>query len=105
MNLKDQGSPGQDISAKTEAPRITAMKYYDRGCCETRKFISSNDLNYYEGCIVKYVVRWRHKSGLKDLYKARDYLNWLIEGQENLNAKSRPEPIEMSDHTRAFGEY
>lgn len=68
------------MSQKT--PSMDAMKYYDRGCCETRKFITSNELSYYEGCVIKYVVRWRFKDGLKDLYKARDYVNWLIEENE-----------------------
>lgn len=28
--------------------------------------------------IIKYTYRWKKKDGLKDLYKARDYLNALI---------------------------
>ena len=33
---------------------------------------------FTEGNIMKYVSRWDKKDGLKDLYKARDYLNALI---------------------------
>lgn len=33
---------------------------------------------FAEGNIMKYVFRWEEKDGLKDLYKARDYLNALI---------------------------
>ena len=33
---------------------------------------------FAEGNVMKYVFRWRDKDGLKDLYKARDYLNAVI---------------------------
>lgn len=41
-------------------------------------FVVSNALGFMEGNIVKYVSRYLKKDGLKDLYKARDYLNKLI---------------------------
>ena len=37
---------------------------------------------FAEGNIMKYVYRWREKDGVKDLYKARDYLNALIASEE-----------------------
>jgi hypothetical protein len=37
---------------------------------------------FTEGNIMKYVYRWRDKDGIKDLYKARDYLNALIAYEE-----------------------
>ena len=37
---------------------------------------------FAEGNIMKYVFRWREKDGIKDLYKARDYLNALIAYEE-----------------------
>ena len=40
------------------------------------------NLTYFEANIVKYVVRWRKKNGLEDLYKAREYLNNLIAEEE-----------------------
>lgn len=41
-------------------------------------YISSNNLGFLEGNIVKYVTRWRDKNGLQDLEKARHYLDKLI---------------------------
>ena len=38
---------------------------------------------FAEGNIMKYVYRWRDKDGLRDLYKARDYLNALIASEES----------------------
>tara|TARA_R110002020_G_scaffold132966_1_gene296758 strand:+ start:443 stop:580 length:138 start_codon:yes stop_codon:yes gene_type:complete len=40
------------------------------------------DLSFVEGCIVKYIVRWKVKNGLEDLKKARWYLDKLIKQQE-----------------------
>lgn len=37
---------------------------------------------FAEGNVMKYVFRWREKDGIKDLYKARDYLNALITHEE-----------------------
>lgn len=45
-------------------------------------FIHEQQLNFSEGNVVKYVCRWRKKDGLKDLYKARDYLDHLIKLEE-----------------------
>jgi len=39
----------------------------------------SENLGYLEGCITKYVARWRKKNGLQDLEKAQHYLTKLIE--------------------------
>lgn len=36
-------------------------------------------LDYFQGCITKYVFRWRLKGGVEDLKKARHYLDKYIE--------------------------
>lgn len=33
---------------------------------------------YCIGNIMKYILRYRHKGGEKDLYKAREYIDFLI---------------------------
>lgn len=37
---------------------------------------------YYQGNVIKYVLRWPKKGGLQDLKKARVYLDKLIEDME-----------------------
>ena len=37
---------------------------------------------FAEGNIMKYVYRWREKDGIKDLYKAKAYLDALITHEE-----------------------
>ena len=35
------------------------------------------------GNVIKYICRWKKKDGLKDLKKAREYIDFLIEEVEN----------------------
>lgn len=46
------------------------------------EFIHRNGLGFIEGCVVKYVSRWRAKNGIDDLRKARHFLDLLIEMEE-----------------------
>ena len=48
-------------------------------------FCQDNDLSFDQGNIIKYVTRYKHKNGLNDLYKAREYLTRLIELEEKEN--------------------
>ena len=43
------------------------------------EYIHSNDLDFFEGNIVKYVTRWRDKNGLEDLLKIKQYVDILID--------------------------
>jgi hypothetical protein len=43
------------------------------------KYNHANKLPFIEGCVVKYVTRWRDKGGLADLEKAKHFLDLLIE--------------------------
>jgi hypothetical protein len=43
------------------------------------EYIHANNLPFVEGCVVKYVTRWRCKGGLEDLRKAKHFLELLIE--------------------------
>ena len=46
------------------------------------EFIHKNNIPFIEGCIVKYIIRWKDKGGLKDLDKIRHYID-LLEELEN----------------------
>jgi hypothetical protein len=43
------------------------------------EFIHANGIGYFEGNVIKYVTRWRNKNGIKDLEKAKHYIDLLIE--------------------------
>lgn len=41
--------------------------------------VAEHDLDYFQGQITKYVMRWKKKNGLQDLEKARHFLDKYIE--------------------------
>jgi len=43
----------------------------------------ANGIPFAEGNVIKYVTRWREKGGIKDLEKARHFLDLLIELESN----------------------
>lgn len=43
------------------------------------EYIHANRIGYFEGCVIKYVSRWRAKGGIGDLEKAKHYIDLLIE--------------------------
>lgn len=52
------------------------------------EYIHANKLGYFEGCVIKYVSRWKKKNGIEDLKKARHFIDLLIE-LENKQADSQ----------------
>lgn len=45
-------------------------------------YIVANEIPYLEGQIIRYLTRWRKKNGIEDVYKAKHYLDKLIEVEE-----------------------
>ena len=43
------------------------------------EFITKNNIGFVEGNIIKYILRYKDKGGVKDLEKARHYLDLLLE--------------------------
>lgn len=59
-----------------------SVNHYQQGGIEPIDYINANDLNFNLGNVVKYVTRAGKKAGedhIKDLKKARDYINFEIE--------------------------
>jgi hypothetical protein len=54
-------------------------KHYSRWKIEPITFIRANDLDAIRANIIKYIMRYDAKDGLKDLDKAQQYLTWLRE--------------------------
>lgn len=53
--------------------------HYKKNAIQPWDYITSNQLGYLEGNIVKYVSRWKDKGGRQDLEKAKHYLDKLLE--------------------------
>jgi hypothetical protein len=64
------------------APSKTDPAYYKRWKIEPLTFCMENDLPFWMGSMIKYVMRYDQKNGLEDLYKARVYLQKKIDELE-----------------------
>lgn len=65
---------------------VAKPDHYRRFKFEPIRFIMENNLPFWMGNVVKYVLRAQHKNGLEDLKKARRYLDMQIakmEGNED----------------------
>lgn len=72
--------------------------HYANKAIQPWDYITSNNLGYLEGNVVKYVSRWKEKNGLEDLLKAKHYLEKLIELQQPVpqaEADALREEVEM----------
>lgn len=68
----------------------TKPSYYGSDGFDLISFAFFNDLPFIEGNVMKYVMRWRMKNGIEDLYKAREYLDRLIEYVSNFEEGDGP---------------
>ncbi len=60
-----------------------AGSHYKNFVIQPVEFIHRNGIGFPEGNAIKYLCRWREKGGVKDLEKAKHYIDLLIE-MENL---------------------
>lgn len=68
------------------------------------EFIHANNLGFCEGNVVKYVSRWKRKNGIADLYKAKHYIELLIEMEELENeAEYQQSAIDSSKDPNEYG--
>ena len=58
-------------------------QHYKKWAMEPFTYIMLNGLPFAEGCIVKYVMRWRDKNGIEDLRKAQRIIEMIIEMEEH----------------------
>lgn len=59
--------------------------HYTKGKIEPWDYIIANNLDFFEGNIVKYVTRWKYKNGIEDLKKVVVYANKLLEIAQDPN--------------------
>ena len=52
--------------------------HYKTMAIQPVEYIHKNGIPFIEGCVIKYVSRWRNKGGVEDLRKARHFLDMLI---------------------------
>jgi hypothetical protein len=80
-----QALGGWQVTAETGALNVqVGGDHYKKLKIQPIEFIHANNIPFIEGNIIKYIVRWRDKNGIKDLEKVKHYVDLLID-LEKLN--------------------
>jgi hypothetical protein len=64
---------------------VNATPHHYASVIQAIDYIEANGLDFREGNVVKYVTRWRKKGGVKDLEKAKYYIERLIKEAKDGN--------------------
>ena len=72
------GLRADDLKPSSANSRQVAGSHY-RSDIQHWDFVVANQLDYFQGQITKYVVRWKKKNGVDDLLKAQHFLQKYIE--------------------------
>jgi hypothetical protein len=79
----------QDVAPKWKLKPTSALEtqvggaHYPKGSIQPIEYIHANNLDFIQGCVVKYITRFREKNGLEDLKKIKHYIDLLIELEYN----------------------
>lgn len=77
--------PGTQKEWDTLSPSPSALSvqvdgnHYKKCAIQPVQYVHANGLGFIEGSVIKYVTRWRDKNGIRDLEKARHFIDLLIE--------------------------
>ena len=63
----------------TATKKQVGGKHYTNYKIQPIEFITSNNIGFIEGNVIKYLLRFKEKNGLQDLDKAIHYLELLKE--------------------------
>lgn len=58
--------------------------HYQKCAIQPFEIIRRNGLDYWEGNMVRYVLRHKYKNGKEDMLKAKHYLEYIIEHYDEL---------------------
>jgi hypothetical protein len=73
------GGNSTEINSRTQI----GGDHYKRNTIQPWDYVVANNLDYFQGSIIKYVTRWKDKGGLEDLKKAQHFLNKYMEEISN----------------------
>lgn len=79
---KELDDEKEEFISKYANTPINPKHYNDPGS-DVIKFCMDNNLDFMQGNIVKYIVRYKQKNGIEDLKKTAEYLRRLIEREES----------------------
>jgi len=78
--------------SKKQSATQVGGDHYKKCQIQPWDYVIANDLDYFQGSIIKYVTRWKDKGWTQDLHKAKHFLDKYIETMEERykNLKERP---------------
>ena len=79
MNANEKKEPLLDREFSRSNTRQVGGQHYGLGVRQHWDLVVEFDLDYFQGQITKYVMRWNKKNGLEDLKKAQHFLEKYIE--------------------------
>lgn len=83
--IVSEATPAEPLHVELIEPPQDALDiqvggdHYKSLAIQPVEYIHANGIGYFEGNVIKYVTRWRAKNGIKDLEKAKHYIDLLIE--------------------------
>lgn len=85
--LPDHLAPDTTVTTNEKKPTNASDEqvggaHYKKCEIQPWDYTIANDLDYFQGSIIKYVTRWKDKGWIQDLYKARHFLDKYIETME-----------------------
>jgi hypothetical protein len=63
-------------------------EHYKKMPIQPLEFIVKNGLDFFQGNVLKYIIRYKEKNGVEDLKKARHYIDMMIELEEKKTNES-----------------
>jgi hypothetical protein len=80
---KEHWVPAKVITKTEDLTDVANQPHYTCFKIQPIEFIKANELGFLEGNVIKYICRYPYKgTPLKDLYKAKDYIEHLIQKEK-----------------------
>jgi Protein of unknwon function (DUF3310) len=73
------GMPTEELTFMNPLETQVGGDHYKKFKIQPIEYIHGNNIPFIEGCIIKYISRWRDKDGIADLNKAKHFIDLLIE--------------------------
>lgn len=105
-NMADLMTEKEFKMSKSSKDTQIGGDHYKKKGIQPIEYIAANNLNFFEGNVIKYVTRHRDKEGKADLEKAIHYLQLLVEyeypGKIQYKASFVMEPT-ITDERKLYG--
>lgn len=69
--------------------QVGGTHYINESGIQPWDVIAGWGMDFWEGSVLKYLMRYRKKNGVEDLKKARHYLDYLIQREEEYGDDGR----------------